>query len=136
MVLKPWSSDYSVGLKLIDEQHKELIKLTLELSAGKKNQLAQEQIKDILTRLVTYINVHFTTEEELLRIYEYPAYDAHKNSHRAFADKVASLMKNFEAGEMDLMRLVTDFLELWVSTHIQQEDKQWSLFIKSKIADK
>ena len=135
MSLEPWSEKYSVGLKLIDEQHKELINITLELSEGKKQNYDKIHLEEILDRLLAYVNLHFTTEEELLRIYEYPGYEEHKKSHHRFSSKVATLDKEFHSGDLELMGSVVLFLENWVKNHIQGDDKAWSEFITSKISD-
>ena len=62
-----WKDEYSVGIDVIDEQHKKLF----EISEVLANAIEINEIKDILLFLENYMEFHFNTEEALMKKYGY-----------------------------------------------------------------
>jgi len=128
-----WDKSLSIDIHLIDEQHKELIDLVNKLKAASERQDEDPNlVSSALTMLVSYANTHFTTEEEVMRIYDYPGYEEHKKVHEKFKEKVTTLVKDYEEGEMMLMNTVLHFLEHWVEHHIKGMDKQFAPHVKKQ----
>ena len=59
-----WTSDLSVGIGLIDEQHKMLIKHLNDLSQSLESGQGPEKIATTLSFLIDYTNFHFSAEEK------------------------------------------------------------------------
>ena len=76
----PWHPSLSVGIELIDEQHKEWFKRAEDLfEAGKKGQ-AKEYIGELLGFLDQYTKKHFADEERYMLSINYPGYDEQKRA--------------------------------------------------------
>jgi hemerythrin len=75
MVLAVWKDSYATGYHKIDNQHKELFGMINELHksilAGKDKDIHL----DILNQLSRYIVNHFSLEESIMLIMNYPSYD-------------------------------------------------------------
>jgi len=86
---------------------------------------------EILTELVQYTVIHFSVEESLFRIFDYPDYEGHKAQHEKLTKQVVTLKNRIEQGEEITTELIS-FLRYWLKKHILQEDKKYSKFLTEK----
>jgi len=130
--LMTWTEDFSVGVRLIDEQHKVLLGLINELHAGMRARRSDDVLVDVVRRLKEYTVKHFAQEEELLDRYGYPEREAHKKIHAKLVQQVLDFETALKSGQakvtMDFMR----FLKDWLEKHIKGTDKQYRSFFNSK----
>ncbi len=126
-----WDDELSVGIQEIDEQHKILIDLINRLfnEAVVKHNVAVAN--EILTELVQYTIIHFSVEESLFRIFNYPRYEKHKQQHEELKKQVITLKDKVEQGEEITTELIS-FLRSWLKKHILHEDKKYSSFLAEK----
>ncbi len=54
-----WDEKYSVGISIIDEEHKELIRIMNEAIAAKQNDDNVDEISKLLKELTAYALKHF-----------------------------------------------------------------------------
>lgn len=128
-----WKNEYAIGVLIIDEQHKMLIEILnqlLELRDNKNE--SPKALGSILKSLEHYTNVHFTTEEEIMRIYNYENVQSHKKMHADFIKKISSLVKDYEDQEFFPMDVVYTYLENWLMKHILIEDKKMGPYLNAK----
>jgi hemerythrin len=125
-----WADNYSVRIPLIDEQHKELIKLTNELydACLQGYDAAQQHFMDVIHKAVDYIKFHFSAEEKLMKSVNYPEFAAHKRQHESFVQKVMEDSQKFGSGKA-VPYVFVNFLRQWVLTHIAVSDKAYSDYI-------
>ena len=133
--LVKWSPTYSVGVTLIDDQHKELIKLTNDLYNHCVGDPESERIyfKEVIKEAVDYVKVHFSTEEKIMLRTVFPEYSEHKRQHDFFVLTVLEQAKEFERNKKISLLSFTNFLRDWVLTHIAISDKKYFEYFK-KIA--
>jgi len=132
-----WSSTFSVGIKLIDDQHKGLIDLLNDMFNHVTGNKEEERIylKNIINSAIEYINNHFNTEEKIMRHTKYPNMDAHLMAHGDFIVNVFENVKDLESGKNISLLNLTKFLKDWVLTHIAIMDKEFFSYFK-KLAGK
>ncbi|MDR1930134.1 MAG: bacteriohemerythrin [Treponema sp.] len=137
MELVAWSSTFSVGIKLIDDQHKELLKLTNDLfnHCIGDEEAEEAYFKSIIDGAVKYVKVHFATEEKIMLSTKFPGYMEHKREHDRFVLTVVQQVKDFEDGKKFILASFTRFLKDWILTHIAVMDKQYFQYFK-KLATK
>ena len=128
MSLINWDDSYSVHIKKIDEQHKGLVKLVNELHDAMSQGAANDVLSKVLNSLVDYTIIHFNTEEEMFKSYNYPDYQAHKNEH----DKVKEFQSKFKEGKSTITYELMDFLSDWLINHILDSDKKYSSYLTSR----
>jgi len=122
----PWSDEYSVGVKLIDDDHRELFETVNELHAEIKATPSPRKMREITDRLTRYAQEHFEREEHLMAEYNYPHLIEHRQKHHNFIRMVYAIRK-IEAecpDRLDPQRLLV-FLEGWLRRHILKEDKAY-----------
>jgi len=127
-----WMDEYSVGIESIDEQHKKLINLINTLQTIVDYTTSEESERECLAAVVDYTKTHFVYEEELMRKYGYPDFEAHKAQHQKMIDKVNDLLAAYEKNPKSAMKDALDFLKQWLIRHINGTDKQYSEFLLSK----
>lgn len=132
MELLIWSNTYSVGIDVIDEQHKTLIHLLNELHTIQQQQGGDEQVEAILDELVKYTVYHFSTEEEMFRKYNYPEYEHHKGIHERLIQDVKKNIDDFKGKNESTSENLMIFLTDWLKDHILGNDKKFGLFMKQQ----
>jgi len=86
----------------------------------------------ILVFLKDYTVTHFAMEEQLMVEHSYSGSAKHKQIHAELVHQVADLVTKFQQGTATLTLPVMNFLEDWLTTHIQGEDYRFALDLKSK----
>lgn len=132
MPLINWDDSYSVHITKIDEQHKGLVKLVNELHDAMSQGAATSVLGKVLSSLVSYTIVHFNTEEELLRSYNYPDLDKHKAEHDKLTGQVKDFESKFKEGKSTITYELMDFLSDWLINHILDSDKKYSAYLASR----
>ncbi len=124
-----WDDKYSIGVPVIDAQHKELVKLCNDLyivvmsdrtsSGDSWKQAFNEAVK----KCVNYCLIHFRDEELLQKASGYKRYEEHKQLHQEFVEKVKkTILKMHDVSISEYLGFV-NFLKDWIFTHIAYEDK-------------
>jgi hemerythrin len=120
-----WHNSYSVGIPLIDDQHKELINLTNQLY---ESTLGNKDSKVIFMRTirgaVDYVGYHFSTEEMVMQRVQYPDLAAHKKEHNDFVREVLKEVEEFKSGKKYTPNAFVRYLKDWVLSHIAVSDKR------------
>lgn len=129
MALLEWSDELSVGIDLIDKQHMILVRAINLLAMAINKKSERELLAAIFETLADYTVEHFTFEEYLFELFDYPETEHHKQTHKALLDKVVALKAKFDAGESDLGPEVLKFLVEWLTKHIMGTDKRYSGFL-------
>jgi hemerythrin len=132
MAFFEWREDYSVGIKKIDEQHKKLVGHLNDLYEAMSTGKGKDALNSVLNGLVQYTKEHFSTEESLMKLYNYPEYEAHRQKHEKMAEHVVKLKQKVDSGEISNPRQITDFLKEWLAKHILSTDKMYGPFLNEK----
>ncbi len=124
-----WSNTLSVGVREIDNQHKNLINLVNKLNRSLQLGESKTHIGDVLSELINYTATHFKYEEDLFDQFGYQDTTKHKAIHKKLVSEVVGFQKDFEAGirtvDMDLMEFLID----WLVKHIKGTDRKYAQFM-------
>jgi hemerythrin len=121
-----WTSDLSVGVEVLDDDHKKLIGIINQLHYGITIGHKREILEAVLDQLVDYTIFHFAREEELLTKTDYEATDAHKTEHKNFIVKISNLNARLKKSPVSMLDLeLMDFLRHWLISHIKGSDKKY-----------
>jgi hemerythrin len=120
-----WDDKFSVSVKEIDTQHKNLIKMVNDFYNCVKSD-DKKALSSLLNSLIKYTVHHFATEEKYMKQFNYPGTAAHIKEHQAFAEKATDVKKRFDSGELVLSVEVTNFVKNWIIQHVLGTDKKYS----------
>lgn len=132
MALLTWNDGHSVKVKQFDDQHKKLIDMVNELHDAMKVGKGKEVLEKILAGLIQYTVTHFSNEERLMKLHNYPGYEQHKKEHNLLTIQVSDVQKKYREGSAVLSQSVMTFLKEWLQNHIQGTDKNYAPFLNSK----
>lgn len=132
MPLFPWDDSYSVGVRVIDDQHRKLVSLLNDLHDAMRVGKARSILGRIFEDLVAYTKYHFSTEERLMEQHGYDGYAAHKAEHDDLTAKALDLQQRWRAGTLGISIETSEFLRAWLAHHIQGTDKQLGAFLNTK----
>ncbi len=132
IVLMKWNEAFSVNIQVIDDHHKNLVKLINQVYRGKTLNLGVEAIRKTLDELVDYTKFHFDYEEDLFGSNGYPATNEHKEKHKILISQVMDFHHKFKMGEAEVDDELLRFLKDWLTRHIMGTDKKYSAFLNNK----
>jgi hemerythrin len=121
-----WSPDYSVHIKTIDDQHKELVNILNRLFVAVSKREGEKVIAEILDALMSYTQTHFALEERLMRRAKYKDLESHMEEHRRLLEKLDQLCNKHLIQEKPIYFEMLSFLKTWLKEHIQGVDTQYS----------
>lgn len=129
-----WTKDLSVGVEVIDDQHKMLIQHLNNLKQSVDQNKGLEKIGTTLGFLIDYTNFHFSEEEGHMNTNDYPGFDGHKVQHEEFKTNLRNLEEDFleEGATQGLAVSIDTLLVNWLIKHIQKVDVEFGEFLKSK----
>jgi len=122
-----WKNSYSIGIELIDIQHKHLFDIGNQAYSLLENDLQTDNydaINLIVEDLRSYAKYHLTCEENYMLKINYSGYAEQKKEHDNFIKKVDEIQlyninKNKQKCILDLLSFVFN----WISQHILEKDK-------------
>lgn len=121
-----WSERMSVGVPLLDSDHKTLIGLInhLQRSIGDDEEYAS--VGSVLQALDEYAAHHFAREEKMMEACRYPLLPQHHGTHASFADKVAAFKARYTEDKTSVRaRDCLNFLNSWLIDHICTTDMNY-----------
>jgi hemerythrin-like metal-binding protein len=130
--LLAWSESLSVNIRLIDDQHRQLVNLINRLYRAMQTGSKREETAAILDELVEYTVYHFNAEEELFSGHGYPEEIPHKNTHKQLVGQVVEFQRKFKSGDSELDMELLQFLKNWLVQHIMKTDKRYAGFLHEK----
>jgi hemerythrin len=136
--LVTWSGTYSVGIKLIDDQHKELFNLVNDMYNHVNNDDEEAErvyFHGVIMQVIDYVKKHFATEEKIMKRTHFKGYGAHKMEHDTFILRVVEFINTFDEGKKVPLITFTHFIKDWILTHIAIMDKQYFNYLM-KIASR
>ena len=126
-----WDNIYSVGFDPIDNQHKELVRMTNELFENSKQgaAVADKAFLQTIKKAAEYAREHFSEEDKYMRQIDFPKLSEHRKLHDDFLETIIKAMHEFEAGKTAGIELAR-FLKKWLLTHIAECDKQYMPYLE------
>ncbi len=128
----PWTSNLSVGVSMIDDQHKTWFEKADKLFEAGKNNQAKEYVGELLNFLEDYTKKHFADEEKYMLSIKYPAYNEQKTAHTEFIRQLAKLRTDYAASGGNLLVILNanQLVLQWLTQHISNMDKKIGQFAK------
>jgi len=121
-----WSDKLSVKIRRFDNEHKHLIALINDLHNAVSYGEGGMALGRMLSELASCTQDHFEHEEQVMRKYNFPGLDAHREAHQAFVRRVAD---TYNKGGIAQAVPLFDFATTWIQDHIMRMDTEYSEFL-------
>jgi len=119
----------SLDLSSIDNEHRIQIGLLNALYDSVNDKKPASEINQILNQLTTYSELHFMSEELLMRMYAYPDYDDHVHDHEAMTEYLNDIMKTVTAGNDSMALKTASDMRQFLVSHISTRDEALSEYL-------
>lgn len=122
-----WIDEMSVGVELIDEQHRQIVGVVNHLQEVIEKEESLEIIDSAINFMSDSATALFVTEEKYFIATDYPDYQVHKDKHEVFINKVAEFKEICADSKSKAFVLeVLGFLWEWLSQHIMIDDQKYT----------
>jgi hemerythrin len=132
MTVIDWSNEFCIGIRSVDEQHKELFSLTQLLYSVVKRKEENSVISKIIGELLKSLWQNFSSEEEMLLMNDFPFFEAHRTEHDVLMKKIIKIKDACDGGSVNSTTEILSFLSEWVTIHVMNSDKQFAMFTRAK----
>jgi len=124
---------FVLGIPVLDTQNANLARIcgNLRMACNKGVETKNGRFQRAIHEAVEYARYHFSTEEKLMSILEYHAFDDHKREHGNFIWEVSSRLKQFQNGAELLPENLVYFLSEWIKNHIGVYDREFADYFLS-----
>lgn len=130
MPIIDWLDCYSVHVKELDENHKQIIEMVNRLHDSLLNDRVDETVGIVLKDLAAYTRSHFEAEESVMKQLDFPGLSDHRRMHQEFSSRVATVLK--PGTPVTVFELLA-FLREKLVKHILQEDCKVGIIISHRV---
>jgi len=124
-----WRYEYSLGIVEIDSQHKQLIGRFGAIEEAIRQGQNWSSVYFMIAELKEFARFHFTCEEALMRLFDFPDLRLHTAEHAHFFKVLAEIeMKSIS---MAIERELVEFLRVWMTKHIVGSDRAFAQHVLS-----
>ena len=125
-----WNENFATGFEHLDDQHRELIRLTNQLYRACLTgiDVLDAAFKETMSSMVEFVKYHFSSEIELLMKINYPHYKLHKAQHDALIKDIIAAVGEYSSGKKFTPHNFVRTLKDWVFGHIAYYDKGYATF--------
>ncbi len=127
-----WGENFSVGVRVLDEQHKQIVFMVNTLIEMNDVDVDSEAISDTLTKMTQYAISHFEKEEQYMVEYGYPEYPVQKRQHQEFKMKTVDFCMGAMARSVAVPTEIFTYLRSWWTNHILKEDMKYKTFFNER----
>ena len=126
-------SRHSVGIALIDSQHREIIERVNQIADWVAQRDQTEAVQEMFGGLIIFSREHFALEERLMVEYGFPDMENHIEEHHKLFQQLNNLIKaDQRSPRHNKAVLISAFLTDWAEQHILQADKELGEFLVAK----
>lgn len=127
-----WDKSFSVGVRELDEQHKQIIIMVNTLIEMNNTKVDSEIISDTLTKMTQYAIGHFEKEEQYMLEYGYPEYSFQRSQHQEFKRKTVNFCMETMVHNVTVPLEIFTYLRSWWTNHILKEDLKYEKFFNER----
>lgn len=130
-----WQPDWSVGIPVLDEDHKGFLTLSRLLFEAEREADNSMVVESAILLLQEYIGGHFLREETALRAAGFPQFDSHLARHVQFRNDAEAIIDRFHRGDDTAAPYLARLTAEWLVKHILHEDMQYKGVIRDEHVD-
>lgn len=122
----------SIGIEPIDDHHKTIVRLMLEVKAEANGTKHSDSIQGILAALISYSKYHFLSEERIMLQKNFPNLEQQRADHKWFVERLDEIKATYASDTAVFNQNLFDHLKLWFINHILTRDILLKEFMETK----
>ena len=119
-----------VGEKTVDSEHDLQMQMLDSLTEAIEKGGDFAPMKYILEQFIEFSDMHFLSEQLVMRLHAYPGYESHLEAHTRLMKKVREIRGEVFRGEKAPSLQLIKELRVWLVAHIAAEDVPFGEFLK------
>ena len=128
-----WDESFSVGVEVLDKQHKQIVGIINRLIDEPKEGFNLDEVAKILDELTKFAHYHFKIEEQLLAEHGYPDLRTQQDEHKEFRVELANLCMDSMKNHTIIPINVLLYLKEWWTDHILVKDMKYRPFLTGRV---
>ena len=129
MALLRWTKKYSVGVKALDDQHKNLVNMLNELHAAMLKGQAQGVAGLLLRRALDVSLEHNADEERLMEETKFLGLAEHRAIHCDLISRIEEFLARHKQSDQTMYPQLLRFVGCWLHNHMLTVDKQYTAWM-------
>jgi hemerythrin len=121
-----------IGDKTIDAEHDLQMQLLDSLTKALEKHEDFSPVRYILEQFIEFSDMHFLSEQLVMRLHSYPGYEPHLEEHTRLMKKVREIRDHVFRGEANPSIQLIQELRDWLVNHIATEDMAFGEFLKKQ----
>lgn len=113
----------------IDREHQVQIGMLDAFCKLIEKDAPQEKIQEMLSQLTEYSEVHFMSEQLLMRMYAFPDYDDHVQDHEAMIEHLNQIKDRYISGQKSIALETANEMRQFLTAHIGTRDQAFSNYL-------
>ena len=130
MTDRGWNDAVNSGHARMDAEHQVELALLDALHEAVRQDLGPNRVAEVLEQLLEHTNVHFMSEQLLMRLTAYPQYEAHAEEHDELIVKARILQSHVAAGETKPTLALIESMRAWLVQHMDGKDRALAAYLK------
>ena len=129
VTLLMWSHECLVGVQAMDDQHGILMETLNDLRLMLFNGTDRRRISLQLERLIEFTQMHFQSEEELLKKQAFPDTESHSIAHQQLISRLYAALEQVNRVEPVALNSIFEFLPSWYLDHVEKLDRPYGTWL-------
>ena len=124
--------ELNFGVTSMDREHVGQLSLLNDLKAAVRSGADDSLVYALLDELVEHTNLHFLSEQLLMRLHAYEASESHFLEHERLLDELQELKRSLATGTATDKHGLIEALRSWLLVHIQTADKRLAEYLNTR----
>ena len=126
MPVLEWSDALALDLPQMDDTHREFVDLLAAVDGA-----SDDTLLPAWQVLLDHTEVHFGQEDRWMRETRFASGNCHSVQHQVVLNVMREGLKRAEAGDLELLRMMSNELAQWFPQHAQSMDAGLALHLRS-----
>ncbi|MGA3373267.1 MAG: hemerythrin domain-containing protein [Terracidiphilus sp.] len=131
MELIPGNSELSVGVKILDCDHREMTEAIYEIQAAVTADRDPRRTESLLRKLAQFSLTHFALEEGMMAATRFPGLAPHRLNHQRMIERMKTFVSRQEGNGLTLDRNSLHLLAEIHAAHVEQDDLRYGLWLNA-----
>jgi hemerythrin len=132
MDAKDETLELNFGVTSMDREHAGQLSLFNDLKAAVRSGADDSLVYALLDELVEQSNLHFLSEQLMMKLHAYKASESHFLEHERLLDELRQLRRSLATGTTTDKHGLIEALRSWLIVHIQTSDKKLAEYLSAR----
>ncbi len=125
------NNELSVGVTILDCDHREMSETINELRTASVRDQDRRRIVQLLRKLADFSLTHFALEEGMMAATRYPGMALHRLHHQQMIERLNAVASQYKRGDLALNHQILGLLSHWHTIHTESDDLHYGLWLNA-----